>query len=311
MAKRNIEYDADKLWDLIEQAKGEDRTYKEFAEDLKVDQTTISKIKNKSYRPGKKMLKKIADISPSVAYEDLLKAAGYRREDIELELATSAAAGAAVLLGGIGMLPATVGAMTAINLARKLSDENKAYAAEIKQYQLKQKQFRATAFSIIYRALIESGFKIQEHLQSELEFLKEQPDVVEDHFDVSKQEKAERWYLTDTFVLEDDSISKWDFIYISDEVVDSIAKKTSYADLVNVVFERLVYTRPDPGNTTVVLSNDDCFKEFIKLKDSNSLKKNLSVMLIDKENVQIKKEEVISTYSDHEMRTFVRREEDQ
>jgi len=194
---------------------------------------------------------------------------------------------ASLITLGASMINPVVGAFVGVALAtesgirsleQKKPKEVLTYNNDMMlEFEKKQKQFRAAALGIIITALADRGVRCQMGDKACL--------------------KGERAYPDDFLVITDQEISSWWFIFWAmDPDVDEHAQ-IFLPDRADIMFSRFSTAKADPGRkASIVVDDVSLFDELCEIKGRNSYRGNMSVILIDTENAQLEKEELLSSY---------------
>jgi len=303
-------YDRRKLAELVKEIKGE-RTIRQYANDTGISPSIISRILSEDYKPGAEMIKRLVKKSSkprgNVTANDLMVAAGYLERDANKELIDSV-----VSIGGASL--ATVAALSLAMVSP---------IAAIPASQLAGKVIGKTLADMQYKKA-----KAEKINNNENEIPKE--DVVKDR--LVEHEKQDKEFIkksmrgimlalleNDNLLIGKDDINSLQFNVVPDEVLkisnhnieswwfkfyncpddsDLLELYTPQA-LAIALFGGFV-TLPIDAKRKIsfVINSDKLYNEFIKFKGNNSYKGNISVILIDKTNSAILKEEFISYFDD-------------
>ena len=138
-------------------------------------------------------------------------------------------------------------------------------------------QFRATALGIIATAAAEKGISFQQMPVQRLETTGDKPEACAKLFE---QNLSEWWFLF------------WTKVPQLEENAFMTAR-----DRASMLMGRLVTMEPDPKRkTSIVVDDRELAGELKKMYGSNSYRGNLTVVLIDRKDVRISHEDVISLY---------------
>jgi len=157
---------------------------------------------------------------------------------------------------------------------RKIESEN---LDAIIPYENRQKLFRATAMGIIYADMTSKQIICQPGSIQSLDAIGIRPDE----------------YVT---IAEQDIESWWLVFWAKDaELDDNVIVEMS--DRAEVLFSRFATASSSPKRkVSIVVDDDELFNELCKFKDHNSYRGNMTVLLVDVENVKILKEETLAYY---------------
>ena len=147
------------------------------------------------------------------------------------------------------------------------------------QYEKTQKKFAAIARGILYKAAAEKGIQCQPGKYEDADGLGIPPD---DYIIVNNQD-IESWWLI--FWAKDPKLDK--HVIISPD------------DRAGVMINRFTTAKRDPKRmATIVVDDNELYEAVCKYKEHNSYRGNLSVVLVDTNEITIRKEEIISLYDD-------------
>lgn len=182
-------------------------------------------------------------------------------------------------IGGVSVALATLYGITRHHNERnkktKKGMNNKDFDALI-PYENRQKLFKATAMGIIYTALASKGIVCQPGIQS-LDVIGLKPD---EFLSIAKQNIDSWWF---TFWAKD--------IELDDNVL------VTMGDRAEVLFSRFATAPSDPKRkASIVVDDAGLFDELCKFKNNNSYRGNMTVLLVDIENVKILHEEYLAFF---------------
>ena len=145
------------------------------------------------------------------------------------------------------------------------------------QYEKKLKQFEAISLGVILSELGKRGIKCQ----------------VGDVKDL-----VEKGSVPDEYILTDHAdIKEWWFVFWCKENRENEQFNMFDRDRAYILFNRFCPTRADPKRkASIILNDEELFDELCKLKNCNSYRGNLTVVLINTEDATICKEETLSYY---------------
>ena len=155
------------------------------------------------------------------------------------------------------------------------------------QYERHQKKFRVTAIGIIYSELVTKGVSFQPDHTRFVDTLVSKPD--------------------ERILILGQSISNWWLSFWSKDKELDNRVIISTSDRANVLFCRYVSAPADQARkASIVVDDNELFEALCAFKGNNSYRGNMSVILIDTENVKVVKEENIATYYENkeELDTF-------
>ena len=199
--------------------------------------------------------------------------------------AAAANGGASALIAGVMFLTELLYQKTtsASNKLQKDSDPNRESDQNagtdeiIKDNEMKQKKFRATALGIIVMALTQKGIKFQ----------------------LGKVETTEKSRAkADEFVIvHEQNIDEWWFRFWARSRLDDMLGKYQRFRA-NSLFSSFCTALPDPNRkVSIVINDESLLDEFLKYQSGNSYRGNMSVILIDVDNARIVKEELLSSFN--------------
>ena len=149
------------------------------------------------------------------------------------------------------------------------------------QYEKKQKRFKAIASGVICKAIISKGYSFVPGELKNLNNRGGRPDE----------------YL----VFSENFINNWWFIYWAkdNKLDDSII--ISAMDRASVLFSRMVTVASDKKRkVSIVVDDDELYDAVLKLANNNSYRGYATVILIDTDSIEIKKEDIVATYDDED-----------
>lgn len=149
------------------------------------------------------------------------------------------------------------------------------------QYEKKQKRFKAIASGVICKAIISKGYSFVPGELKNLNNRGGRPDE----------------YL----VFSENFINNWWFIYWAkdNKLDDSII--ISAMDRASVLFSRMVTVASDKKRkVSIVVDDDELYDAVLKLANNNSYRGYATVILIDTDSIEIKKEDIVATYDEDE-----------
>lgn len=271
--------------ELVKQAKGEDRSLREYARDSGVDAAIISKIINGNYtpkRPGIYEALTSLQAAPrgGVSYRQLIEAAG-ASEEYRSGMTAGMSVGVTATLSEVPS-SALIKVLKARGIA--INDDGTTETSNMKLEDIRKAQrlksekqrFAATANGIILGSLGNKGLTFQ-IVQTNGE------EVDEIRFD--------------TYVrLIDHAISDYliRYAFISEEEAGSppLVKNT-----VRGLVEELIFLKPsETRKVSIVTNHPDAFEDLSTYKDRLSYNGELSAILFDLESARLLKETYLSHY---------------
>ena len=271
--------------ELVRQAKGEDRSLREYARDSGVDAAIISKIINGNYIPKKPGLYE-ALTSPQaaprggVSYRQLMEAAG-KTEEYRTGMTTGLSVGVSTSLSEMpssAMIKTLKARGIAINSGgteetwnMKMEDVRK-----IQNLKSEQQRFEATANGIIFGSLGKLGlaFQIIQTGGAELD---------EIHFDTYV--KLMNHGISDYLI-------RYAFISKEEAACLPLVHNT-----VRGLVEELIFLKPSgTRKVSIVTNHSDAFEGLCEYKDQLSYNGELSVILFDLDRARLIDETYLSHY---------------
>lgn len=188
---------------------------------------------------------------------------------------------------GMGVVLAALAEVGIINALsgkgkNKKIDEPLTYNNDILlQYEKKQKRFKAIASGIICKAIISKGYSFVPGELKDLDNVGVRPDE----------------YL----VFSEELISSWWFIYWAKDKKLDDSVIISATDRASVLFSRMVTIASDKKRkVSIVVDDMELYDAVLKLANHNSYRGYATVILIDTEGIELKKEEIVATYEEDE-----------
>ena len=289
--------DYPRLRELIDKARG-DRTLRQYAADAGVDHAVLYKIMNSDeYKPGYSVLQRLAsdEANPQggVHLVDLMTAAGFPVDEMKLYSGARATAAALTAIGAASAIPVVgapiggAGMFAALSafaaslgkLKRPLSEKEQAkLEPELANYMKVQNKFKVTATGILFAALASKGIIFQPGNMQNVDTFGFRPD---DYINILDQEINSWWFKFGVPLPNKEGLP------------------IPYSDQANAIIQQIITAKPDPKRKVSFVVEDP--KTFAVLKQyagHNSYRGNLSVILIDTENVTIRDEALLSTYDE-------------
>ena len=281
----------------IELAKGADRSIREYAAAAGVNIATVSRAIKGEITPSVKMLKKLTseEAKPrnGITFESLYAAVGVEnikgsKEDYALAIgALTAGAIGGALASPFSMFTMLAGAATAKALSeskkikkdKKNSEDDKEKAPiseRMEKFRKQQELFAATAMGILYGALAKKGLNFR-------------PGVLDSQDTNGYGEEK-------LICIENSKINKWKFNFFScvdnDSEINEIVERIASDSLLS-----LILTNPSESKkVSLVLKDKELFESIVDTWKTNSYRGNLSIVLIDLNNVCIANEVNVSSY---------------
>ena len=269
-----------KLSAIIEMAKGNNRTLRQFARDADIDPSVISRMIKSDYIPGIKTLQKIstaADLGSNLKLSDFLEAAGYGKRATE---SISDIAVKNITTVALGITAVITAMMTGKNKLKvdKILEEQPAVTKDIVKQQVKsQRLFKTTALSLIFQFLTENEIEWRQGLINNLKTYGNAPD--------------------EYILLEHYKYTSWWLVFWAKPEQQDDQNMISCEDQAHMLFSRFTTEAADPNRKiSIVVDDQELFNALENLKGRNSFRGDQSVILIDMDNLQIIKESVISSY---------------
>lgn len=284
-------YDKKQLAKLVLKAKGENRSIRQYAEDANISPSIISRILSESYKPGIKVLQRLtseaAKPQGNVSLKDLTIAAGYSADVVG---ATAAVASGALLstmplLGPIGGIVSgmVAGAFTSASKNakdRKALDEEDCNAILL-QLEKKQRHFKTISWGLIRDLMTEIGCNWA-------------PGALQDLVEENKPD--------DYVLIKNNRIKEWWFTFWGkDSALDKL-NIMSKEDRLTLLVGRFILTPVnDERKISIVTDDTELYEYASSLQGKTSYNGNLSIMLVDLDEIQVvaecniaKKKETIS-----------------
>lgn len=286
--------DLRKLSELIKKARG-DRSIRQYAIDAGVNPTTVSRMEAMEYKPGLNVLRKLTseDARPQngVTFQQLMDAIGYSDGYMnEFKKGASFIGTSAVLaamLPGLGKALAFGGVAYSLH-SRKKSGSQDANAGEsfttgysidtVQELEKNHSKLQALSKGLIYDALSEKGIEYRQERNAA---------------------PLERMVPDCKIYIDNSEITEWWFQFIEktprgikeDNPTTDEYRAKEYISLfffLKASSQRMV---------TIVTDDLEIYREMEKFKDNLALRGNLSILLIDSENIRIEEEVLLSLYS--------------
>ncbi len=147
------------------------------------------------------------------------------------------------------------------------------------QYERAQKKFAATAMGILYKAAAEKGIQCQQGSLKDIDGIGIRPD---DYIVVKDHEIEDWWFI---FWAKDPELDEHIIVFPNDRAGAMISRFTTM--------------KSDPKRmATIVVDDIELYEAVCRYKGCNSYRGNLSVVLIDTNEVRICKEALIASYDD-------------
>ncbi len=185
-----------------------------------------------------------------------------------------------VMSGGLALAALVFASMGTIAFAksskRLAASCDEKFENDLKKYETSQKRFRKMALACIMTKLTQSGMVYRQGVVEDLESCADKPDE----------------YL----VISEQMIDEWWFVFYSSAENEGLIDEKQLSE---VLLSRFIMTKTTP-NMAISFVVDDLkvYEELISHKESYSFKGNVSVILIDSENVEVGAEEIIANYDD-------------
>lgn len=218
-----------------------------------------------------------------------------RIEDASSELGTYAALVATSALGtlvsaptGIAALLSGAGTIMGLHTHRKKASQREKQSQSLSytndvmlQFEKRLKRFSATALGTLYSAAAKKGIVCQQGDIKSIDIYEGRPD----DFIIVTNNSIQEWWLV--FWTRDKEFEKSFVMFLKDRAA--------------VLISRFVTAAADPRRlATIVVDDAELFDAVCKYKDHNSYRGNLSVLLLDTENVAVVREERLSSYSEED-----------
>lgn len=286
--------DLRKLSELIKKARG-DRSIRQYAIDAGVNPTTVSRMEAMEYKPGLNVLRKLtseeARPQNGVTFQQLMDAIGYSdgymnefKKGVNF-IGVSAALGTilpvigkTIMLGGLAY-PLHSRKKSDFQDANVSDSYTSGYSIEtVKELEKNHSKLQALSKGLIYDALSEKGIKYRQERNAV---------------------PTERTVPDCKIYLDNSEITEWWFQFIEktpkgikeDNPTTDEYRAKEYLSLfffLKASSQRMV---------TIVTDDVEIYREMEKFKDNLALRGNLSILLIDSENIRIEEEVLLSLYS--------------
>ena len=287
------------LGTLVKQAKGDDRSLREYAKDSGVDAAIISKIINGSYAPKKpdiylRLTSPQAAPRGGVTSEQLIEAssAANSPQSFQAGLAAGMTATASIL-AAVGGVPITAVAtsLTGLFAAKSAFDAAAKVGAKknspkevltynndrLLEFEKTQKRFRAAALGMIITSLAKQGVACKVEDVAKLDLGSARPD--------------------ECLTISGSPISSWWFsFWAKDEELDERAL-VFREDRALVMLSRYTPVPADPDRkVSLVVDDAALYDELAKYKDQNSYRGEMSIILVDQSSFEVIREEYVAHY---------------
>ena len=147
------------------------------------------------------------------------------------------------------------------------------------QYEKAQKQFAAIAIGVLYRAAAKKGIQCQQGNLKDIGSTGIRPD----DFIIVKNQNIESWWLI--FWAKDPKLDEHVIMFPEDRA--------------GALISRFTTSKSDPKRmATIVVDDIELFEAVCRYKGHNSYRGNLSVIMVDTNEVTVCKEEIISSYDE-------------
>ena len=270
-------YDKKELAKLVLKAKGDNRSIRQYAEDANISASIISRILSETYKPGIKVLQRLTSESAkpqgNVSLKDLTIAAGFTSDVVGATSAVAAGALASTLpiLGPIGGVMA--GVIAGAASAGSKHSKNKKDLNEmdsntvLSQCEKKQRHFKAISWGLIRDLMTANGYSWSPGIIKEL----------------SVQQKPD-----DYVIINDNQIKEWWFAFWGKDPELDKLQIMSNEDRLTILISRFILV---PANQerkiSIVIDDKELFEYACSLKGEISFKGNLSIILIDLDEIQV------------------------
>lgn len=287
------------LGSLVKEAKGDDRSLRDYAKDSGVDAAIISKIINGAYAPKKpdiylKLTSPQAAPRGDVTYEQLMEAASKTNtsRSYQAGIAAGMATTASLLtvVGGVPVaslaasLTSLAAAMAAIDGVKKVGAKKEKQKEvltynndRLLEFEKTQKRFRAAALGMIITSLAKQGIACKVEDVAKLDLGSVRPD--------------------ECLTISGGPISSWWFsFWAKDEELDERAL-VFREDRALVMLSRYTPVPADPERkVSLVVDDAALYDELAKYKDHNSYRGEMSIILVDQSSFEVIREEYVAHY---------------
>ena len=269
-------------------------TQKEMANALGISQRAYVSYENDNVRPRKQEgYDKLAEVLECDKNYLLMDDSSEKGALTATSLAGIVMGGSAILLSslvgaGVAGAAATASAVTASMAIRSKGKKKDNTEIEkmtlnydgVLQFEKRQKKYRATALGIIITSLAEKGIHCR---IGEKNLLHEKTAMPDEYLKIENQ-YIENWWLT--FWAKDEKL---------DESVIVFPEERAH-----ILFSRFATAETDPKRKiSIVVDDEGLYDELCELRDHNSIKGNISAILLGSDSVQIEKEEFISFFDEN------------
>ena len=288
---------------LVKKAKGDDRSLRQYAQDSGVNQAIISRIINGTYIPKKpdvyeKLTSLKADPRGGVTYEQMILALNSSQSYQKGIVAGKAISAAAVMAMGmipIAGLPFAVAMSAGLGLATVSTERNSSKTEDsdkAEEVVNEIRRFVATSNGLIFSALAVSGIFV--HIEGERHA--ELENIFDKYLKLDNQEVNEY-------------IIRYAYIAKEYQKIPEICENVSRR-----MIEELIFIKPSRKRKVTIITNSmKAFDYMLSYKNRLSYNGDLSIILVDTERAELKREEYISHYVGKDERNemiIVHREEE-
>lgn len=267
------------LCKLLDEIKGDDRNYAQFAAAAGISKTTVSKLySDDSYYPSKKLLIKLRGADPrgDVNVKMLLQAAGFDADDEDdFELTEEAVADVSTSemeTGSDDSASHTPGIQPSVHIELSPSKDNRHMERMLEYHD----RFTRSAYERMMKGFVLAALTEQGIAYTKL-----------DQF-------GDDWRLYQDLALniQDQVISKWYFEYKYFAPGESISDHRIWMALTNILRKKL----PEDAKQSIVLNNKEVYKRLIKYAGELPYRGELSIILMDIEESAVIDETYLSHY---------------
>lgn len=158
--------------------------------------------------------------------------------------------------------------------------------AKLSAYNKQLHSFSVIASGLLYGRMAQNGIRFRPGSAKELDF---------------------QWYDEDPVIyLEDGDVDTWLFKCIAvseeDRSLDKFVRHMAISAILNLVLLPLDAKR----KVSIVVNDKELFQELLAYKNCNSYRGNLSIILLDTNEIRIVKEEYIATYDSIDSTTLIK-----
>ena len=256
-------------------------TQEEVAKKVGISRRTYNMYEQKEEHPKhEETISKLAEVLEcDVDYlrrDDIAYISGGLTSTVDM-IGTALGSGAIAIGGAFEALRESI----AKSLVGTYSEEDLSYSNDFMlQYARKQKQFQALSMGILISRLSEKGIQFTAGNIAKLNEIESKPD----RFIVIKNQPISQWWFS--FWTKDEKLDEEVLVLLEDRAA--------------LLIGRFATISTDPTRkVSIVVDDARLYNELIKFKKHNSFNGNMSIILIDSNNVEIVSEEYIATHEEN------------